>query len=131
MVPLNACSALPILLVDDEASFRTSFAETLRDDGHTVLDYATPAEVPPLESLGHVALLVTDYEMPGMTGIQLADAFHAHHPRLPVLVVTAYRTEAVDAQIGDRAFVRLFHKPVDYDAIHQLIHELADRTLRP
>jgi DNA-binding NtrC family response regulator len=123
----KGCSAIPILLVDDEDSFRTSFAETLRDDGHEVLDYGSPAAVPPFEGLRQVALLVTDYEMPGTTGIQLADAFHARHPSRPVLLVTAYRTQALDAQIGDRSYVRLFHKPVDYDAIHALIHELVER----
>jgi DNA-binding NtrC family response regulator len=119
------CSTMPILLVDDEASFRTSLAETLRDDGHEVLDYGAPADVPPLDGL-RVTMLVTDYEMPGKTGIELADAFHAHHPRLPVLLITAYRTHFLEAQIGHRPYLRLSHKPVDYDALHALIHELVD-----
>jgi DNA-binding NtrC family response regulator len=128
MVHLNGCSAIGILLVDDETSFRTSLADILRDDGHEVLDYGAPVEVPPLADLPRVAVLVTDYEMPGKTGIELADAFHAHHPGVPVLLVTAYRTPSLEAQVNDRPYLRLFSKPVDYDAIHSLIHELASRA---
>lgn len=128
MDPHTSCSSIAILLVDDEASFRTSFAETLRDDGHDVLDYGSPGEVPRLDDLTQVSVLVTDYEMPGGTGIELADAFHAHHPRVPVLLVTAYPTRSLEGQMGERPYLRLFHKPVDYDDIHALIHELADRA---
>jgi DNA-binding NtrC family response regulator len=128
MAPHDACSAIGILLVDDEASFRTSLAETLRDDGHQVLDYRAPAEIPALADLGQIGVLVTDFEMPGKTGIALADDFHAHHPATPVLLVTAYRTQALEAQAAARPYLRLFHKPVDYDAIHALIHEIAGRA---
>jgi DNA-binding NtrC family response regulator len=114
-----------ILLVDDEPSFRMSLAETLRDDGHEVLDYGAPAEVPPLPGLESIDVVVTDYEMPGKTGLALADDFHEHHPEVPVLLVTAYRTDALRAQALDRPFLRLAQKPVDYDSIHTLIHQIA------
>ena len=74
-------------------------------------------------------ILVTDYEMPGQTGLALADDFHAHHGDTPVLLVTAYRTHSLEAQILDRPYLRLVQKPVDYAAIHALIHEIAQAGL--
>lgn len=128
MNPHSGCKAIAILLLDDEPSFRTSLAETLRDDGHLVVDYGAPAEVPSLHDLKDVAVVVTDYEMPGKTGLALADDFHAHHPETPVLLVTGYQTQALESQVLARPYLRVLQKPVQYEAIHSLIHEVARRA---
>lgn len=40
MTPASAaCAECPIILVDDEPTFRLALAEALRDDGHEVFDY--------------------------------------------------------------------------------------------
>jgi DNA-binding NtrC family response regulator len=119
------CSAIGILLVDDEASFRTNLAEMLRDDGHVVWDYGTPADIPEPAAKSEVAVLISDYDMPGKTGIALADEFHARR-KVPVLLVTAYRTRSIDAQVSSRPFMRLVEKPIDYGALHTLLHQLRD-----
>ncbi len=124
------CSALALLLVDDEATFRISLAEMLRDDGHEVRDYGAPAELPSFGALANVAVLLTDYEMPGRNGLDLADEFHAHHPAVPVIVLTAYRLGALETQAKDRPFLQLASKPVDYPALHALIHRTASAGVR-
>jgi DNA-binding NtrC family response regulator len=111
-----------ILVVDDEHPFRESLAEMLRDDGHEVLDYSEPADVPELDRLGRIDLLLIDYEMPGKNGLAFADEFHAHRPGVPVLLVTAYRS-GLDAQVARRPFVTMIQKPIGYDALHRAIHE--------
>ncbi len=121
-----SCSAIRIVLVEDEAAFRESLAEMLRDDGHEVLAYSEPAGIPPFDLLGRVDLLLTDYEMPGKNGLALADDFHAHRPAVPVLLATAYRA-GVDGTAAKRPFVCLVQKPIMYDVLHRLIHECAAR----
>ena len=116
------CKPTRIVLVDDEGSFRESLAEMLREDGHEVLDYPDPAAVPPPGAIDRLDLLLTDYEMPGRNGVTLADEFRAHHPALPVLLVTAYRT-ALDAEVAQRPFMRVVQKPIAYDTLHRMIHE--------
>lgn len=111
-----------ILLVDDETPFRESLAEMLRDDGHQVVECSEPAEVPPLDALDEIDLLLTDYELPGKNGLAFADEFHAHHPGTPVLLVTAYPS-GLDAEVARRPFLRMILKPIGYDALHRMIHE--------
>lgn len=123
MGSLSVCNSIGVLLVDDEPSFRMSLAEMLRDDGHEVKEYGAPDHLPALTTLGDVAILITDYEMPGRTGLALADAFHAHHPEIPVILVTAYRTRSLDTQVLARPFLRLVPKPIDYTVFHALIHD--------
>ena len=117
------CSAIGVLLVDDEEGFRRSLAETLRDDGHPVLDYASPSHIPDLATLAGVRVLVTDYETPEMNGIRLADEFRARHPTAAVVVVTACRTRRLDGEAAHRRdFLQLVEKPLEYGALHALIH---------
>lgn len=120
-----ACTEIAILLVDDDFTFRGALAEMLRDDGHPVQAYGAPREVPDLDRLGPVQLVITDYDMPGKSGLAFADEFHAAQPEAPILLVTAYSTQAIQTQLGTRPFVSLFIKPVDYEALHTRIHERA------
>ena len=123
MGQLSNCDAISVLLLDDEPSFRMSLAEMLRDDGHEVRAYAAPAHLPPLRTLENVAILVTEYEMPGKNGVALAEAFRAQHPDVPVILVTANRTQSLDAQVLARPYLRLVEKPLDYAVLHALIHD--------
>ncbi|MCC6848031.1 MAG: response regulator [Deltaproteobacteria bacterium] len=120
----SGCSEIGVLLVDDEASFRMSLADMLRDDGHVVWDYGTPADIPRQGSEGTVTVVISDYDMPGMTGIALADELHARHREVPVVIVTAYRTRSIEAQVAGRPFMRLVDKPIDYEVLHALLHEI-------
>jgi DNA-binding NtrC family response regulator len=122
---MPSCKTLPILLVDDEASFRRSLADMLRDDGHEVLDYEAPAYIPPLPELGDIAILITDYEMPGGDGLTLADDFHGHHPASRVVLVTAYLTGSLESRAAERPFLQVVQKPVDYDILHAVLHDTA------
>lgn len=125
-MPLAAreCSDVHVIVVDDDESFRTGLAANLVDDGHVVRAYAAPAEVPDARVLGDVQVVVTDYQMGGCDGIRFADAVHEAHPSVPVVLVTAYWTRDLEAEVETRTFLRLCRKPVDYDELHGLLHEL-------
>jgi len=118
------CRDIPILLVDDDPSFRLGLAGVLGDDGHEVFAYAFPDEVPEDGHLQGVTLLITDYDMPGENGIAFADRFHAARPDVPVVLVTAYRTHAIEALVATRPFLTALSKPLDYEPFHELIHGL-------
>ena len=86
-----AASTLRVLLVDDDPMVRETTREMLRALGHVVTDTADPAAA--LQSVREQPafdLLVADFAMPGMTGVQLAVQARAVRPNLPVLIVTGY-----------------------------------------
>ena len=121
---VRPCSEITILLVDFDEPFRTGLAQMLRDDGHQVLDFASPADVPPLEDLHHVEMVIVEYLLPGEHGIALAKRFHRVHPRLPVLLVSVYLGGRFAEPDRDRDFVHTLSKPIDYDHLHLQIHRL-------
>jgi excisionase family DNA binding protein len=83
-----------VLIVDDEPAVREMLAKTLSlshydvqtaEDGETALECL---------KAGAIDLLITDLRMPGMDGLSLMRAARRCDPALPVIVITAYSSEA-------------------------------------
>ncbi len=119
-----SCNAITVVVVDDDDSFRSGVAANLEDDGHVVHQYEDPRDVP-ADDLDAAHLVVSDYQMADVDGITFADGVHARRPELKVVLVTAYWTVDMEIEVAARPFLRLCRKPVDYDELHQLVHELA------
>ena len=114
---------MTILLIDNDEDFRQALAENLRDDGHRVLEYPTPVDVP-LDQLEGVDLTITDYLMNGEDGLAFANRFHRSRPGVPVVLVTAYATKLVEQAVKNSGFLSLLHKPLDYGRMERLITDL-------
>ncbi len=80
-----------VLVVDDDALIAMSTVDMLTDLGHTVVEANSGIEALELLRSGQaVDLLLTDYAMPGMTGVELARVAREMVPDLPVLLATGY-----------------------------------------
>jgi len=80
-----------ILLVDDDELVSSSTKVLLEASGHNVLDVASAEEaIESIEKCREIDLVITDYAMPGMTGLELAAYVKRFRPELPVLLVTGF-----------------------------------------
>ncbi len=80
-----------ILLVEDDLLIAMSTVDMLQDLGHRVIEANSGAEaLRLLESGEPVDLVITDFSMPKMTGVELAEAVRALRPDLPILLATGY-----------------------------------------
>ncbi len=80
-----------VLLVDDDPLVAASTAATLEDLGHSVLVVSSGAvALNIVRSDAKIDLIVTDYAMPGMTGVELARQIHQVRPGVPVVLATGY-----------------------------------------
>lgn len=81
-----------ILLVDDDRAVRRGAADALRKVGYQVLEAGSGAEA--LAALkaheGDLDLLLTDVQMAGMDGGELAEAVTAQRPAVKVLFMSGY-----------------------------------------
>jgi two-component system chemotaxis response regulator CheY len=83
---------MKILVVDDFSTMRRIIKNLLRDLGFTQIAEADDGTTAlPMLKAGDFDLLITDWNMPGMTGIDLLKAVRADEKlaKLPVLMVTA------------------------------------------
>lgn len=124
-MPPRPCSALAVVVVDDDASFRVGLATNLEDDGHPVHAYADPVDVP-ADVLATADVVVTDYQMADVDGLAFADAIHAGTPQTAIVLATAYWSVEIEAEIAVRDYVCLCRKPLDYDELHAVVHRLAE-----
>ena len=93
--PMRAARLVTILLVDDEELVRTGTADLLSDLGYDVIEANSGAEALRLLRNGErPGLLITDYLMPGMNGVELVEEALALAPEMRVGLITGYSTIA-------------------------------------
>jgi DNA-binding NtrC family response regulator len=83
-----------ILVVDDDLVSRQTLAAVLATGSHYNLLSASNGELGLLESRafqGEIHLLLSDFQMPGMSGIELATAMTEDRPNLKVLLMSGFR----------------------------------------
>ena len=115
-----------VLVVDDEpdveALFRQQFRREVRE-GLYVLDFALSGKAA-LDKLDgcigqHIILLVSDINMPGMSGLDLLPAVKARRPELPVFMISAYGDADRIKTALDRGASKFITKPVDFPRLKQ------------
>lgn len=81
-----------IFIVDDDAAVRSCVSELLADKAYHILTWGTGEEAL-LQSKaykGEIHLLLSDFQMPGMSGVELATAMTADRPQLKVLLMSGF-----------------------------------------
>jgi len=116
-----------ILVVDDEVAVRALIANVLRKEGYQVLDASNGQHA--LEILkvhaGPVHLLLTDFVMPGMNGIELATAVRNERQGTTVLVISGYTSSQIAAEEKKVDFLQ---KPM---SPHTLLEKVRELLFRP
>jgi two-component system NtrC family sensor kinase len=114
-----------ILVVDDDAYVRRALRRTLQPSRHHVLEAAHAEHALELLSSEEVHVLVSDHQMPGMTGVELLRAVKTRWPRVQRVLLTGQADlAAVQEAVNQSAVCRLLFKPWD-DAHLQLTVESA------
>ena len=114
-------SASRVLVVDDEARMAEVVAAALRRAGHDCETCASAEAALAALDERAVDVLVTDWKMPGMDGVELLRRVHARRPGLPVILLTAHGTvPAAVAAMREGAFDYVT-KPFDNDELRATV----------
>lgn len=110
-----------ILVVDDNARARQSMAEVLHAVGHEVASCASAIEALRVIERQSFDLIITDLQMPGMTGLEFIKALSERKYESQVVMVTAFAsvTSAVEAmRYGAFDYIE---KPFDVEQLEELV----------
>ena len=99
------------MLVEDDESLRVTTTELLEMLGHAVASAASGEEALAMPALAAADVLMTDLELPGMSGEQFAHAARAQAPHLAIVFASG---RSVDVSLERSTVLR---KPYDVDAL--------------
>ena len=116
--------SLLILVVDDEPDVEVLFRQQFRSDlrsGRFVMEFAQSAPAA-LQRIGDaqgvsLILILSDINMPGMTGLELLPKAKAMRPDVPVIMITAYGDEDTKRKALEGGAETLLTKPIDFVAL--------------
>jgi PAS domain S-box-containing protein len=112
-----------VLLVDDEEMLAALFKEWLRRLGyHASVHTSSLAALTEFQAApGSFDLVVTDYTMPGLTGLDVARAVRQARPDIPVLLCTGYAEDFNRTQAEAAGIAGFLHKPTGLAQFSQAV----------
>jgi CheY-like chemotaxis protein len=95
-----------ILLVDDDSAVRQVTASILEETGYVMLTMGSGGAA--LDVLDHtkVDLVLLDFAMPGMSGVEVARQIQQKFSTLPILFVTGYADKAAFADVSEERIIK-------------------------
>ena len=122
-----------ILVVDDEQNMRNTLAFILETANYQVTTAAEGREaleeiLAARENGRPVDLLITDFRLPGLTGLQLIDELNYLKVEIPVLVITAYGNRSLFLELKRTGCADYLDKPFDYKELVKRVDSLVGKN---
>ncbi|AYQ30670.1 response regulator [Runella sp. SP2] len=122
---------MKILVVDDEHDIKTLFEQRFRREirsGELNFNFAYSGEEALAflgDHLSEVVLILSDINMPGMSGIELLKRIRSTHPSSPptIMMITAYNDEENYKQAKQFGADDFLNKPIDFTSLKQKLFE--------
>lgn len=122
-----------ILLVDDEIDLVESAIRVLRWMGYQVKGVTVPSEA--LEMIRvqphQFDLIISDFSMPQMNGIQLAEEIKRINPVIPIILLTGYSAEIPKKLIKSNIINGVISKPISKNELAIVIRKVLDESPSP
>lgn len=115
---------MKILVTDDSKAMRMIVTRTLRQagySGHDIVEAENGRQALELVSSESPDLILSDWNMPEMTGIDFLRALRASGNATPFLFVTSEGSEEMRAQADEAGALGLIAKPFTADAFAQVL----------
>ena len=106
-----------ISIVDDDESVREATKGLVRSLGYGAATFASAEEFLGSERVLDTSCLITDVQMPGLSGVELQSRLLADGHRMPIIFITAYPEERIRARAVEAGASGFFSKPFDEESL--------------
>ncbi len=115
-----------IMIVDDEPAIGRSLQILLTRLGYHVVTFSDPerARARFLAAPDEVDLVLSDFQMPGLTGMDLAERLRASRPQLPIFIASGFAGQVTTERMHAAGITRIFTKPIE---LAELANALAEQ----
>ena len=108
-------SQVLIAIVDDEEPVRDATKSLVRSLGYHASTFASADDFLKSERVHDTSCLITDVQMPGLSGLDLQDHLIARGHRIPIIFMTGYPNDSVRARAMKAGAVCFLNKPLHED----------------
>ena len=117
-----------VLVIDDEDAARYGISRALSAQNYAVDEASDGREA--LEKIAQFApdVIVSDINMPGMSGLELLPKAKAARPDVPVIMITAYGDAETKRKALENGADALFTKPIDFVTLRSEIETRVERA---
>ena len=113
--------AFVVSIVEDDRFFRESMRMLMESLGHSVECFSSAADFLASPRLVETACLITDVQMPAMTGIELYRHLIETGRAIPTILVTAYPDDEARARALREGVICYLRKPVDDEQLKRCL----------
>ncbi len=116
---------LKILLVDDEDHLQEVLGLLLELDGHQVTTAFSGEQALERAKEGKFDLVITDFKMPGMNGMDVVRSIKKENPDTAVVMITGYPTEDTEKEAQKLGVDDYIAKPFHMDKMREVIRRVS------
>jgi DNA-binding response OmpR family regulator len=109
--------AKAILIVDDDDSCRSAMEKVLQGHNYKTLSCASGKHALMKLREKVFGILITDFQMGGMDGLELIREARGIHPGISTILVTGLATEGLRVRVNEQGVNRFFPKPIEWDEL--------------
>jgi len=113
----NNPSAPMIAIIDDDPSVREATDELMKTLGYRAATFASAEDFLQSEQMNDASCLITDVQMPGLSGIELQSALIAQGISTPMIFVTAFPEERTRKRALEAGAIGFLSKPFDEERL--------------
>ncbi|MGA1874608.1 MAG: MASE3 domain-containing protein [bacterium] len=117
-----------ILVVEDNETVRELTITILRENGYTVIGAASAREA--LNNFeqeqGEFDVILSDFILPDLTGLELADQFLLRQPRMDIILVSGYSDHKLQGDVLKERGFRFLQKPYNLDDLFRILREIIE-----
>ena len=118
-----------ILVVDDDPENRTTYSDILADSGYTVIALPDGASaISAVQEVSDSDLVITDYQMPDMSGLDLVRTLRKILPSVQTIMLTAYGSIETYFRSRDLDVFEFVNKPVRNREFERIVRAAIDKS---
>jgi len=118
-----------VLVIDDDEDIRRLLADILTSAGHLVSDASSGTEAVKIFQKDNFDLVLTDLEMPEMSGWEIARSIKKLAPNIMIAMITGWGETIDSAQLQESGIDKIVNKPFRIDQILCLAGEAQTKKL--
>jgi FixJ family two-component response regulator len=116
-----------VSIVDDDESVREAMKSLVRSFGYSVETFGSAAEFLESAQVENTDCLVTDVQMPGLSGVELQNRLLSEGYHMPTIFISAFPNSQIEEWVVQRGAIAYLRKPFNEDELFEHLQTAVKR----